>query len=229
VNNSLKKKDFKQAGVPHYKSPDMSPIQVLNSIIKGKFDAPMLANLFQVQVLHPKHKRLEIHPLMNTLKQMSMWISTNKKLSAEKTISKRLAEVLTLIMSLSTSSQRKKYRPIPYGDFKYQNDVDKNKFEKLCQKQGEKYYAQYPDLLASVEYTNYIKDPFNKEKMFTYLKASSPHQNVSGYRGERISPPYGNTYDSLTTDVGIFDRQVRKIDVRHYNAYCAKIGLSTLY
>ncbi len=97
--------------------------------------------------------------------------------------------------------------------------MDKNKFEKLCQKQGEKYYAQYPDLLASDEYTNYIKDPFNKEKTFIYLKATSPHQNVSGYRGEHIYPPYGITYDSLTTNVGFFDRQVRKIDIQHYNAY----------
>jgi hypothetical protein len=66
----------------------MSPIQILNSIIKAEFDAPMLMNHIQVQILHPQNKRFEIDPSMKILKQMSMWISTNKKLSAEMTISK---------------------------------------------------------------------------------------------------------------------------------------------
>jgi hypothetical protein len=66
-----------------------------------------------------------------------MWISTNKKLSAEKSISKWLAEELTKIMEFSTTSQRNKYWPIPEGRFKYQSDVEKTKFEKLCSKQGE--------------------------------------------------------------------------------------------
>jgi hypothetical protein len=78
--NSLKKKDFKLAGVPHYKTPQISPIQVLNAILNGDFDAPMLLNPFLVQVLLPAHKTLQIDALMNTLKESSMWISTNKKI-----------------------------------------------------------------------------------------------------------------------------------------------------
>jgi hypothetical protein len=54
----LKKKDFKLAGVPHYKNPQMSPIEVLNAILNGNFDAPMLMNPFLVQVLLPAHKKL---------------------------------------------------------------------------------------------------------------------------------------------------------------------------
>ncbi len=97
-HNLLKRKDFKLAGVPHYKNPQMSPIQVLNAILNGNFDAPILMNLFSVQVLLPAHKKLQIDTLMNTLKESSMWISTNKKLSTEKPISKRLADELTMIM-----------------------------------------------------------------------------------------------------------------------------------
>ena len=78
MHNSLKNKQFKLAGVPHYKESDMSPIQILNSIIKTEFDAPMLTNHIQVQILHPKNKRFKIDPSMKILKQMSMWISTNK-------------------------------------------------------------------------------------------------------------------------------------------------------
>jgi hypothetical protein len=76
-HDSLKKKDFKLAGVPHYKNPQMSPIQVLNAILNGNFDALMSMNPFFVQVLLPAHKKLQIDALMNTLKESNMWISTN--------------------------------------------------------------------------------------------------------------------------------------------------------
>jgi hypothetical protein len=78
-HNSLKKKDFKLAEVPHYKTPQMSPIEVLNEILNGSFDTPMLMNPFSVQLLLPAHKKLQIDALMNTLKESNMWISTNKK------------------------------------------------------------------------------------------------------------------------------------------------------
>jgi hypothetical protein len=120
-HNLLKKKDFKLAEVPHYKTPQMSPIEVLIEILNGSFDAPMLMNPFSVQLLLPAHKKLQIDALMNTLKESSMWISTNKKLSAEKPISKRLVDELTMIMEFSTPVQRNKYQPIPEEQFKYQN------------------------------------------------------------------------------------------------------------
>ncbi len=62
VHNFLKNKQFKLVGVPNYKESDMSPIQILNSIIKAEFDAPMLTNHIQVQILHPKNKRFKIDP-----------------------------------------------------------------------------------------------------------------------------------------------------------------------
>ncbi len=124
----------------------------------------MLMNPLLVQVLLPVHKKLQIDTLMNTLKESCMWISTNEKLSAEKSILKQLADELTIITEFSTPLQRNKYRQIPEEQFKYQNDVEKNKFEKAYSKQGEQGYAQYPDFLASDDYTNYIKDPFNKDK-----------------------------------------------------------------
>ncbi len=117
-HNLLKKKNFKLMGVPHYKTPQMSPIEVLNEILNGSFDAPMLMNPFSVQLLLPAFKKLQIDALMNTLKESSMWISTNKKFSTEKPISKRLADELTTIMEFSTPVQRNKYGPIPEEQFK---------------------------------------------------------------------------------------------------------------
>jgi hypothetical protein len=62
---------------------------------------------------------------MTTLRESSMWISTNKKLSAEKLVSKQLADKLTTIMEISTPHQRNKYWPVPPEEqFKYQADID---------------------------------------------------------------------------------------------------------
>ena len=91
--------------------------------------------------------------------------------------------------------------------------MEKNRFEKLCSKQGEQYYAQYPGLLASDDYTNYIKDPFNKDKTSTYLRVTSPHYKVSETKGERHFPPFRISYESLTYNVGMVYRQVQLIDV----------------
>jgi hypothetical protein len=48
---------------------------------------------------------------------------------------------------------------------------------------------------------------------------------VSGTKGENSFPPYGITYKSLTYNVGMLDRQVRLIDVQHYNAYLLVLRL----
>ncbi len=42
---------------------------------------------------------------------------------------------------------------------------------------------------------------------------------MKGTKGDTSFPPYGITYESLTYDIGLFEKQVSLIDVRHYNAY----------
>jgi hypothetical protein len=90
---------------------------------------------------------------MTTLKQSSMWISTNKKLSAEKPISKRLTDELTIIMEFSAPCQRNKYQLVPEEQIKYQVDIGKDKFDNICKKKG-KHWMQYPQVLSSDGYTN---------------------------------------------------------------------------
>jgi hypothetical protein len=177
----------------------------------------MLMTAFLVQVLVPKHKNFQTDTLMTTLKQSSMWISTNKKLSAEKPISKWLADELTTIMEFSTPCQRNKYRPVPEEQCKYQVDIDKDKFDNVCKKKGE-HWMQYPQVLSSDEYTNYIKDPFNRGKTMTCLRKTLPHSRVKGTKGDTSFPLYSITYESRTYNVGLLEKQVHLIDVRHYNA-----------
>jgi hypothetical protein len=78
---------------------------------------------------------------------------------------------------------------------------------------------QYPQLLSSDKCTTYINDPFNRDKTITYLRETLPCSRVKGTNGDTSFPPYGITYESLTYDAGLLEKQVRLIDVRHYNAY----------
>ncbi len=124
-------------------------------------------------------------------------------------------------MVFSTSHQRNKYRPVPEEQFEYQVDIDKDKFGKVSKKKG-KHWMQYPQVLSRDKYTNYIKDLFNRDKTMTYLRETLPRSWVKGTKGDSSFPPYGITYESLTYNVGLLEKQVCLIDVKHYNAYLLK-------
>ncbi len=74
---------------------------------------------------------------------------------------------------------------------------------------------QYPQVLASYEYTNYIKDPINRDKTMTYLRETLPFSRVKGTKGDTSFLPYSITYESLPYDVGLLEKQVHLIDVRN--------------
>jgi hypothetical protein len=46
-----------------------------------------------------------------------------------------------------------------------------------------------------------------------------PRSRVKGTKGDNSFPLYGITYESLTYNVGLLEKQVHLIDGRHYNAY----------
>jgi hypothetical protein len=109
-------------------------MEIGNTILNNQFEATILMTAFLVQVLLPKHNNFQIDTLMNTLKESGMWISINENLSAEKPISKWLADELTTIMELSTPHQRNKYQPDPEEYFRYHNNLEKDKFNNACLK-----------------------------------------------------------------------------------------------
>ncbi len=120
---------------------------------------------------------------MMNLRQMSQWISTNKKLSAEPTISKRISEDLSHILILSRASDRNTLRPRFHGEtIVYQTDMELKSFEKKCTAEGEKYAAGFPDILKTEEYSKYIKDLFNMDITRTLLTKKSPHETYTGHR-----------------------------------------------
>jgi hypothetical protein len=121
-------------------------------------------------------------------------------------------------MKSSMPHQREYFRPNLEAQFKYQVDCDKDKFDKIRNKQNGN-WVMYPEMLSSKEYSKYIKDPFNKDTTNESLKKTLPHSKVVGTKGEHSLPPWGIPVENLTSDVGLIEKQVRCIDVRHYNAY----------
>jgi hypothetical protein len=87
-------------------------------------------------------------------------------------------------MSLSTPEQRRKLCPNIIEEIGYQNDVDMKKFQQMCRNDGERFAAQYPGLLNSEEYINYIKNPFNKKRTLDFLNTQTPRQTKTGRRGD---------------------------------------------
>jgi hypothetical protein len=52
-----------------------------------------------------------------------------------------------------------------------------------------------------------------------YLRETLPRSRAKGTKGDTSFPRYGITYESLIYGVGLLEKQVHLIDVRHYNAY----------
>ncbi len=67
---------------------------------------------------------------------------------------------------------------------------------------------QYHQVLSSDKYTNYIKDPFNRDKTMTYLRETLPHSRVKVTKGDTSFPPYDITFESLSYKVGLLEKQV---------------------
>ncbi len=103
---SLKMRDFKNANMPHFKAVSKKPIDHLEDILNDNYPAEMFTKCFQVQAFYPTQVSTEVNHFMNTLQMHSEWISTNKKLSAEKSISKLLSFAIKDVLMFSNKVQR---------------------------------------------------------------------------------------------------------------------------
>ncbi len=85
---SLDIQDFKNARVPHFKDPGVTPKEQLKLIISEEFEAKMSKSTFNVQAYIPKKLTGNINELKKAMKNQSDWISINKMQVANKTILK---------------------------------------------------------------------------------------------------------------------------------------------
>jgi hypothetical protein len=163
-------RDFKNANIPHFKAVARMPVNHLEDILNDKYAAEMLAKCFQVQAFYPTQVSTEVDHLMNTLwmHSDSEWISNNKKLSTEKTISKLLSITMKDILKYSHKVQRDNLSLLAYW-IVYQNIITMASYQKAFENKGSDKNFKYYSLLRSDPWEQLIKDPFNKDRIKAYL------------------------------------------------------------
>ena len=102
-----------------------------------------------------------------------------------------------------------------------QKDTSVNKFKADLFKTKQKDWVAYgyPKCLRGTAWDDYVRAPFNLTAKKDFIKTISfPCMDSS--KETTMMPPYGITFDSVTTDVGPIETGgIRKVDARHYSAY----------
>jgi len=102
---SLSIQDFKDAKIPHFVHPKISPEYQLKQIMNGDETPKMLKNPFTVEVYIPKGIHGDILQLMDSMRKQSELISESKTPAANKTISTLLYIWLNDTQSHSKAKQ----------------------------------------------------------------------------------------------------------------------------
>jgi hypothetical protein len=102
-----------------------------------------------------------------------------------------------------------------------QKDTTVNKFKADILKVEQKDWVVYgyPNCLRGTAWDGYIRNPFNSTARKNFIITIS-FPCMDSTKETIMTPPYGITFDSVTTDVGQIDTGgKRKVDARHYNGY----------
>jgi hypothetical protein len=157
------------------------------------------------------------------MKNQSDWISINKTQAANKTISKVIS--LWLEETLLHISPRRRHndslQPKLNSYFTYQTHDSAEKIAEPKKKGlGSDEIYGYSDLINCEQWSSYIKDPFNSSVKEEYVQYISPLENTTS----KLTPPYGISWMSLTSDVGPIKKKRRLINVRHMNVFLIVTG-----
>jgi len=221
---SLSILDFKDAKIPHFVDPEISPDYQLKQIMNGNETSKMLENPFTVEVYIPKGIHGDFFQLMESMRKQSEWISESKTLAANKTISMLLYIWLNDTQSHSKPKQRNNsnWRPTFSHQFTYQGPTTTQVDAKNSHIHDQNVY-QYPNFLRCDIWNSFIMDPFNKSNRERFIEYISPDERIKGQK--KMKPPYSIFWQSLTTDVGPVEQKSRLIDVRHVNGYLIMPGI----
>jgi len=226
---SLTLKDFSGDTVlKSYKDPGISVEDHLNKIMTKQLDPPMFTNTFHLSAYIPKHvigDKQDATTFITGAIYQSTWISNFKRSSATTTLSKNLSKWLETTQQHSTKHTRNcsGYRPLlgEGHDMLLQKETSVSTFKTAISKFEQKDWVayKYPDCLRGHNWDGYVGNPFDitARKDFV-VTISFPCMDPT--KKTTMTPPYGISLQSVTTDVGTFDTGgVRKVDARHYNGY----------
>ena len=85
----------------------------------------------------------------------------------------------------------------------------------------------FSKFITSTEWDEYIKNPFDTTARENYLQHVSVVRDPKKSRNKKLYPPYGLTFASFTTNVGVVEvkEKQRKINAGHVNAYLIMPGI----
>ena len=241
---SLTLDDFKKEGVlKSFKDPDITVAAHLNKIVTKQIDAQMFQDDFNLTAYIPTKLRdntvdainKEAGKLIDAARMYSEWISNFKLTSATTTLSKNIATWFrtTLNETKKDTRNNRNYRPKVDAEKASVILPQKDTKPKAVQKEMTKINQTNdavcfgcPSCITSSVWDAYIKNPFDPVVRKEWLKSIALPCTDEDILTE-MTPPYGITYESLTTDMGTLDNKngPRKVDVRLYNGYLLIPGI----
>ena len=108
-----------------------------------------------------------------------------------------------------------------------QKDTTVNKFKAdiIKVEQNDWVVYGYPKCIRGSSWDGYIGNPFDSTVRKDFIKTIR-FPCMDSTKETIMTPPYGITFDSVTTDVGTIDTGgKRKVDARNYNGYLLIPGL----
>ena len=185
---SLSIEDFKDAKIPHFFDPKISPKEQMKKIMNGDETSKMLQNPFTVEVYIPKRRHGDISQLMDSMRKRSEWISESKTRAANKTISRLLSIWLNDTLSHSKPEKRndRAWRPKLTETFTYQSTTTTEADAKHSHINDQSVY-QYPHFLRCDSWKSFIRDPFNISNSESFIEFISPERTKG--RTKKLNHP----------------------------------------
>jgi hypothetical protein len=132
-------------------------------------------------------------------------------------------------MTLSKKRNDPNVRPqwLDTDTFIYQEQITIQKYKKVLESGNENTAMGFSRFITSNEWEEYIKNPFDSGAREQYLQHVSVLRDPRKSKTKKLSPPYGLTFASFTTNVGVVEvkEKRRKIDAGHVNAYVIIPGI----
>ena len=132
-------------------------------------------------------------------------------------------------MTLSKKRNDPNVRPqwLDTDTFTYQEQITIQKYKKVLESGNENTAMGFSRFITSNEWEEYIKNPFDSGAREQYLQHVSVLRDPRKSKTKKLSPPYGLTFASFTTNVGVVEVKEKrcKINAGHVNAYLIIPGI----
>jgi len=222
--------DFINKGViKYFKDPGITVEEHLNRIMKKDINLPMFNNAFHLSACIPKTENAKENAgkLIEGAKLQSSWISNFKKSLERTTLSKNIANWGKTIQLHSTGQTENDPKYCPKIDttgtpkIVPQTDTKPSAFKQTMNKRGKDGNAVChgrPSCITSEAWNAYINAPFDQIARKAWVKTIT-FPCIDKTKTSDMAPPYGITYESVTTDLGNLATKngLRKVDVQLYN------------